>query len=100
MVATNIRGSREEVTHNQTGLLVPVADPPALGVAMYLTDVFTVTANLAGLPGISVPCGSDEDGLPIGLQIIGPPLGEDRILKAARLVEQLRGPFLAAPADA
>ena len=68
-------------------------------LAMYLTDVFTVTANLAGLPGISVPCGSDEDGLPIGLQIIGPPLGEDRILKAARLVEQLRGPFQAAPAD-
>ncbi len=69
-------------------------------LAMYLTDVFTVTANLAGLPGISVPCGSDADGLPIGLQIIGPPLGEDRILKAARLVEQLRGPFPPAPAGA
>jgi len=67
-------------------------------LAMYLNDVFTVTANLAGLPGISIPCGSDEGGLPIGLQIIGPPLGEGRILRAARLVEQLRGPFPAAPA--
>ncbi len=64
---------------------------------MYLSDVFTVTANLAGLPGISVPCGRDDEGLPVGLQIIGPALGEARILKAARLVEQLRGPFEAAP---
>ena len=64
---------------------------------MYLSDVFTVTANLAGLPGISVPCGQDDAGLPIGLQIIGPALGEAKILKAARLIEQLRGPFGPAP---
>ena len=70
------------------------ADNP---LEMYLSDVFTVTANLAGLPGISVPCGQDDAGLPIGLQIIGPALGEAKILKAARLVEQLRGPFGPAP---
>ena len=70
------------------------ADDP---LEMYLSDVFTVTANLAGLPGISVPCGRDDDGLPVGLQIIGPALGEVKILKAARLVEQLRGPFEPAP---
>ena len=64
---------------------------------MYLSDVFTVTANLAGLPGISVPCGQDDTGLPVGLQIIGPALGEAKILKAARLIEQLRGPFGPAP---
>jgi len=64
---------------------------------MYLSDVFTVTANLAGLPGISVPCGQDDAGLPVGLQIIGPALGEAKILKAARLIEQLRGPFGPAP---
>ena len=70
------------------------ADNP---LEMYLSDVFTVTANLAGLPGISVPCGQDDAGLPVGLQIIGPALGEAKILKAARLVEQLRGPFGPAP---
>ena len=70
------------------------ADNP---LEMYLSDVFTVTANLAGLPGISVPCGQDDSGLPVGLQIIGPALGETKILKAARLIEQLRGPFGPAP---
>jgi len=66
-------------------------------LAMYLSDVFTVTANLAGLPGISVPCGHDADGLPIGLQILAPELGEQKMLQAARLVEQLRGPWGPAP---
>ncbi len=70
------------------------ADDP---LAMYLSDVFTVTANLAGLPGISVPCGADAQGLPIGLQILGPALGEDKILRLARLVERLRGPWGPAP---
>ena len=70
------------------------ADDP---LAMYLSDVFTVTANLAGLPGISVPCGADAKGLPIGLQILGPALGEDKILRLARLVERLRGPWGPAP---
>jgi len=66
-------------------------------LAMYLSDVFTVTANLAGLPGISVPCGHDADGLPIGLQILAPELGEQKMLQAARLVERLRGPWGPAP---
>jgi aspartyl-tRNA(Asn)/glutamyl-tRNA(Gln) amidotransferase subunit A len=58
-------------------------------LAMYLSDVYTVTANLAGLPAVSVPCGRDTDGLPIGLQIIGRPFDEAGILKVARLVEDL-----------
>ncbi len=66
-------------------------------LAMYLNDVFTVTANLTGLPGISVPCGHDAAGLPIGLQIIGPALGEHTILRMARIVENLRGPWGPAP---
>jgi aspartyl-tRNA(Asn)/glutamyl-tRNA(Gln) amidotransferase subunit A len=66
-------------------------------LAMYLNDVFTVTANLTGLPGISVPCGNDADGLPIGLQVIGPALGEHTILRLARLVEKMRGPWSPAP---
>ena len=58
-------------------------------LAMYLSDVYTVTANLAGLPAVSVPCGNDTDGLPIGLQIIGKQFDEARILQVARMVEGL-----------
>ncbi|MBI4160872.1 MAG: Asp-tRNA(Asn)/Glu-tRNA(Gln) amidotransferase subunit GatA, partial [Acidobacteria bacterium] len=54
---------------------------------MYLSDVFTATINLAGLPALSLPCGLSREGLPIGLQIIGPPFGEERILRAAHALE-------------
>ncbi len=57
-------------------------------LAMILTDIFTTSANLAGLCGISVPCGFDGDDLPIGLQLIGPPFGEEKILAAAYAYEQ------------
>ena len=56
-------------------------------VKMYLNDIFTVTTNLAGLPGISVPAGLDADGLPLGLQIIGKALDEDTVFKAASALE-------------
>ena len=55
---------------------------------MYLMDVFTIPASLAGLPCLSVPCGADAGGLPIGLQLIGPPLEEARLLRAAHAFEQ------------
>lgn len=55
---------------------------------MYLMDVFTITLNLAGMCGVSVPCGFDNAGLPIGLQLIGPHLGEERILRTAHAYEQ------------
>lgn len=54
---------------------------------MYLADVYTVNINLAGVPAISVPCGTSKSGLPIGLQIIGPHFGESTILKAALALE-------------
>jgi aspartyl-tRNA(Asn)/glutamyl-tRNA(Gln) amidotransferase subunit A len=57
-------------------------------LAMYLNDVFTVGANLAGLPAVSVRCGFTAAGLPIGLQFIGPPLEEARVLRAAHAYEQ------------
>ena len=57
-------------------------------LAMILTDIFTTSANLAGLCGISIPCGFDTDGLPIGLQLLGPSLGEDKILRTAYAYEQ------------
>ncbi len=55
---------------------------------MYLSDILTVTANLAGVCAISVPCGFDGDGMPIGLQLIGPHMGEERILHAAYAYER------------
>jgi len=56
-------------------------------LSMYLSDLLTVPANLAGLPAISIPCGFDTNGLPIGLQLIGNVLEEDRILNAANIFE-------------
>ncbi len=61
-----------------------VEDP----LAMYLADIFTLSVNLAGVCGISVPCGFDAQGLPIGLQIIGPAFGEERILRVAHAYQQ------------
>ncbi|WP_171173762.1 Asp-tRNA(Asn)/Glu-tRNA(Gln) amidotransferase subunit GatA [Ruegeria sp. HKCCD8929] len=69
------------------------ADP----VQMYLNDVFTVTVNLAGLPGISVPAGLDKQGLPLGLQLIGRPWEEGDLLNTAYALETAAG-FVAKPA--
>ena len=60
-------------------------------IEMYLNDVFTVTANLAGLPGISVPAGLDKDGLPLGLQVIGRALDEATVFRAAGALEKAAG---------
>ena len=57
-------------------------------LAMYLVDLYTVSANLAGLPAISLPCGFTKEGLPIGLQLQAPPLEEDRLLRGARMYER------------
>ena len=70
------------------------ADP----VQMYLNDVFTVTVNLAGLPGISVPAGLDKQGLPLGLQLIGKPWDEGDLLNIAASLEKSAG-FVAKPAQ-
>jgi aspartyl-tRNA(Asn)/glutamyl-tRNA(Gln) amidotransferase subunit A len=58
---------------------------------MYLNDVLTIPANLAGVPAISIPSGLDERGLPIGLQLTAPVLREDRLLRAAFALEQAIG---------
>lgn len=55
---------------------------------MYLSDIATIPANLAGIPGISIPCGLNQQGLPIGLQLLGPPLGDAKLLSAAYAFEQ------------
>src|ERR1700726_3710590 len=65
------------------------ADP----VEMYLNDIFTVTVNMAGLPGISVPAGKDAQGLPLGLQLIGRPFDEETLFSLGEVVEQAAGRF-------
>ncbi len=65
------------------------ADP----VEMYLNDIFTVTVNMAGLPGIAVPAGKDAQGLPLGLQLIGRPFDEETLFSLGEVVEQSAGRF-------
>ena len=87
-------------------ILTPVAPSAAFGIGeisdtdpvqMYLNDVFSVTLNLAGLPGIAVPAGLDAQGLPLGLQLIGKPWKEDELLNDAYALERAAG-FTARPA--
>ncbi len=61
------------------------ADDP---LAMYLEDIYTISCNLAGLPGVSVPCGFTRGGLPIGLQILAAPFAEEKLLRVARMYER------------
>ena len=82
-------------------ILGPVAPTtaPKLGeslsdpIKMYLGDIYTISVNLAGLPGICLPCGKDKKGLPIGLQLIGDCFAEKKLIQAAYTYEQARGKF-------
>ena len=87
-------------------LLTPTAPSAAFGIGekgradpieMYLNDVFTVTVNMAGLPGISVPGGLDARGLPLGLQLIGRPFEEETLFALGAVVEEAAGSFSAEP---
>lgn len=60
---------------------------------MYLGDIYTISANLAGLPGICLPCGLDSRGLPIGLQLVGDCFQEKKLIQAAFSYEQAMRPF-------
>ena len=59
-------------------------------LAMYLADIYTVTADLAGVPGVSVPCGESKEGLPIGLQILGRHFDEGTVIRLAHVYERAR----------
>ncbi|NLS19819.1 Asp-tRNA(Asn)/Glu-tRNA(Gln) amidotransferase subunit GatA [Rhizobium sp. P40RR-XXII] len=84
-------------------ILTPATPSSAFGIAdedlasdpvkMYLNDIFTVTVNMAGLPGIAVPAGLDPKGLPLGLQLIGKPFEEETLFKTAHVIEQAAGKF-------
>ena len=66
----------------------PIGDKIADPVSMYLGDLYTVSANLAGIAGISIPCGFSKTGLPIGLQLQAPAFEEERLLQAAHMFQQ------------
>jgi aspartyl-tRNA(Asn)/glutamyl-tRNA(Gln) amidotransferase subunit A len=84
-------------------ILTPATPSSAFGIAdqdmandpvkMYLNDIFTVTVNMAGLPGIAVPAGLDHKGLPLGLQVIGKPFDEEMLFQTAHVIEQAAGRF-------
>jgi len=105
-VRTLIKKDFEDVfAQGIDGILTPATPSAAFGlgemaeadpVQMYLNDVFTVTVNLAGLPGIAVPAGLDAKGLPLGLQLIGKPWEEGELLNLAYALEARAG-FVAKP---
>jgi len=82
-------------------ILTPTTPGPAFAqgeisgdpLEMYLNDIFTVTVNMAGLPGISVPAGLSGEGTPLGLQLIGKPFDEATLLRAAQAIEDAAGPL-------
>ena len=85
-------------------ILTPATPSAAFGVGekgkadpieMYLNDIFTVTVNMAGLPGIAVPAGKDKQGLPLGLQLIGRPFDEETLFSLGEVIEQAAGSFSA-----
>ncbi len=94
-VRTLIRRDFDDAFRSCDMILTPVSPTTAFKIgermedplAMYLSDIFTIPSNLAGLPALSVPCGFDRNNLPIGLQIIGRPLDEGRIMQAAYVFE-------------
>lgn len=100
-VKAMIRKAFDEAFAKYDIILGPVAPTtaPKLGdslsdpLKMYLGDIYTISINLAGLPGISVPCGKDSKGLPIGLQLIADSFEEKKLIRAAYTYEKIRGTF-------
>ena len=84
-------------------MLTPTTPSPAFAfgeksgdpLAMYLEDIFTVTVNMAGLPGISIPGGLSGQGTPLGLQLIGKPFDEGTLFRAGQVIEDSAGRFSA-----
>ena len=91
-VRTLIRRDYDEAFQKVDALLSPVSPTPAFKIgekisdplSMYLSDIYTVTANLAGIPAISVPCGFTEEGLPVGIQILANQFQEGTLLRFAK----------------
>ena len=100
-VKAMIRKAFDDAFSKYDLILGPVAPTtaPKLGeslsdpLKMYLGDIYTISANLAGLPGISVPCGVDSQGLPIGMQLLADSFEEKKLIQAAYTYEKIRGEF-------
>jgi aspartyl-tRNA(Asn)/glutamyl-tRNA(Gln) amidotransferase subunit A len=98
-VRTLIAGDFRDAFSKVDAILTPTSPVPPFQLGertsdplqMYLADIYTVTGSLAGVPGISVPCGKIDGQLPVGLQIFGPPFGEARVLQLAHAFEQAGG---------
>jgi len=98
-VRTLIKGDFDAAWKEVDAVLTPTAPTPAFRIGektqdplqMYLSDIFTISVNLAGIPAISIPCGFTKSHLPIGLQILGRPFDEETILRAAYTYEQEAG---------
>ena len=101
-VRTLIKKDFEDAFHSGVdAILTPATPSAAFGIGdedmsndpvkMYLNDIFTVTVNMAGLPGIAVPAGKAGQGLPLGLQIIGKPFDEETLFAAGRVIERAAG---------
>lgn len=95
-VRTKIKEDFEKVFEVCDCLITPTTPAPAFKIgekindplSMYLSDIFTIPANLSGIPGISVPCGFTENGLPVGLQVLGKWFDEETIIRVAFSYEQ------------
>jgi len=95
-VRTLLTRDFEQAFQKVDAIVTPTAPTPAFKIgeksddplAMYLADIYTVTADLAGVPGISVPCGKTQSGLPIGLQILGRHFDESTVMRVAASIEQ------------
>ena len=93
---TLIRQDFDQAFEQVDAILTPTSPTPAFRfgeksdnpISMYLSDIYTISTNLAGLPGISVPCGFSQSGLPIGMQLIGQALNESKLLSIAHVYDQ------------
>jgi aspartyl-tRNA(Asn)/glutamyl-tRNA(Gln) amidotransferase subunit A len=100
-VRTLIKQDFEDAFGKVDILLTPTTPNAAFGIGevsgdpvqMYINDIFTVPANMAGLPGISVPAGLDAAGLPLGLQVIARPFDEAALFRGAMVIERAAGRF-------
>jgi aspartyl-tRNA(Asn)/glutamyl-tRNA(Gln) amidotransferase subunit A len=95
-VRTLIKQDFDEAFTRCDVIAMPTAPSPAFRIGektddplqMYLSDIYTVSANLAGIPALSIPCGRSPEGLPIGMQLLAPPFQEQRLLQVAYAYEQ------------
>ena len=93
---TLIRNDFDKAFEEVDAILTPTSPTPAFKfgeksedpISMYLSDIYTISTNLAGLPGISVPCGFSKEGLPVGMQLIGKAFEEEQLLSVANAYDQ------------